>query len=237
MERVFILLFSLMIFMAHCGAQEVKKSSKQEKKEGWQLLFNGKDLHNWKTFNGGKVSGWKVIDGILHNSGVGSDHGGDIITIKQFENFELYLEWSITPLSNSGVFIRVQEGQVDAIQKSGPEYQLCDDIGVEKKRNKLRNKNQYTASNYAMHEPENPKLKPLGEWNTTQIIVNGEKVEHWLNGEKVLEYELWSDDWNARKMNSKWKDEKYYGMAEKGHIGLQDHGGLTKFRNIKIREL
>ncbi|RIH63519.1 DUF1080 domain-containing protein [Mariniphaga sediminis] len=213
--------------------EELNKLTKEEKKEGWKLLFNGVSLKGWKTFNGGKVDGWKVIDGVLNNSGKGSDHGGDIITKKKYDNFELYLEWNISPLSNSGIFIRVQEDIVNTIYKTAPEYQLSDDIGITRKREKY----QFTAACYAMYETTGAEINPPGDWNSSQIVVNGPHVEHWLNGEKVVEYELWSRDWKERKAKSKWKDEPHYGMAEKGHVGLQDHGGLTRFRNIKIREL
>ena len=96
---------------------------------------------------------------------------------------------------------------------------------------------QYSGANYAMHKPVGGEVKPLDQWNTTRIIIKGSQVQHFLNGKKVVEYELWSDDWKERKNNCKWKNKPLYGMAENGHIGLQDHGGLTQFRNIKIREL
>lgn len=207
--------------------------SENEISEGWELLFDGKTIDTWKTFNGGEVTGWKVIDGVLQNSGVGADHGGDIITKKQYANFELYLEWKIDHESNSGVFYHVQEGLTNAIYESGPEYQLLDDKGWPTKLEKY----QYSGANYAMHNPQNAKVKPINEWNTTRIIVNGTHVEHWLNGTKVVEYELWSDDWYKRKKKGKWAEMPYYGMAKTGHIGLQDHGGLTMFRNLKIRQL
>lgn len=207
--------------------------SKQEKQEGWKLLFDGQSLKDWKTFNGGEVLGWKIVDGILYNSGKGSDHGGDIITKKEYGDFELSLEWNISSESNSGIFIRAEEGKVNTIYKTAPEYQLSDDIGIKRKREKF----QFTAACYGMYETNGARIHPPGEWNTSKIRVDGAHVEHWLNGEKVVEYELWSDDWKERKAKSKWKDEPYYGMARKGHIGLQDHGGLTRFRNIKIKEL
>ncbi len=212
---------------------ELNTLSEKEVEEGWELLFNGQSMDNWKTFNGGEVTGWKIVDGILNNSGAGSDHGGDIITKKQYQDFELYLEWKIAPESNSGVFIHVQEGIVDAIYQSGPEYQLLDDKGWPTKLEE----HQYSGANYAMHIPRNAEVVPLAEWNTTKIVVDGAHVEHWLNGEKVVEYELWTDEWKAIKEKSKWKDMPYYGAAKAGHIGLQDHGGLTMFRNMKIREL
>ncbi len=227
------------IFMAgliSCTQQpkdEINVLSQKEKDEGWQLLFNGKTLDNWKFFNDGEVKGWKVTDGILQNSGEGSDHGGDIITKKKFKNFILTLEWKINKQSNSGIFYHVEEGVVDAIYKSGPEYQLIDGKGWPDPLHK----DQYSGADYAMYAPQNAEVKPVGEWNFTKIVVNGSHVEHWLNNKKVVEYELWSDDWKQQKSKGKWKNEPYYGMAKEGHIGLQDHGGLTQFRNIKIKEL
>lgn len=227
------LLIALALTLTFAGsAQKLNTLSKEEKKAGWELLFNGKNLDGWKIFQGGEVKNWKVIDGVLNNSGVGSDYVGDIITKKEFQDFELYLEWKVTPKSNSGVFIRAKEGLAQKIYETAPEYQLIDDKG----RPGL-DAAQYTGANYAMHIPDGAELKPLDQWNTTRIIVNGSNVQHFLNGKKVVEYDFWTEDWKQRKSKSKWKNAPHYGMAKKGHIGLQDHGGLTQFRNIKIRKL
>jgi len=232
---VYFILFTFSVVLLCCTShkQEINTLTKKEIAEGWELLFDGKTMDNWKTFNGGKVTGWKIVDGEMHNSGVGSNHGGDIITKKQFTSFELYLEWKIAPESNSGVFFHVEEGLTNAIYETGPEYQLLDDKGWPTELNP----SQYSGANYDMHPPQSAEVKPLDEWNVARIIVIGPKVEHWLNGKKVVEYELWNDAWNELKTNSKWAERPHYGMAKTGHIGLQDHGGLTMFRNIKIREL
>ncbi len=199
----------------------------------WIMLFDGANIDKWKKFKGGEVTGWKIIDGELHNSGVGSDHGGDILTKDEFENFELYVEWKIAAESNSGIFYHVQEDIVEKIYESGPEYQLLDDKGWP---TKLAD-SQYTGANYSMEAPVGAEVAPLGEWNTTRIVVNNPHVEHWLNGKKVVEYELWSEEWEAQKAAGKWKDKEHYGVAKKGGIGLQDHGGLTVFKVIKIKVL
>lgn len=232
---VYLILIAFSYGMAGCAPKDtaINTLSKKEVEEGWELLFDGKSLENWKTFNGGKVTGWEIVDGVLNNSGVGSDHGGDIISKKEFQDFELYMEWKVSPESNSGIFFHVQEGIVNAIYESGPEYQLIDDKGWP---TELKD-SQYSGANYDMHAPQEAEVVPIDEWNKTRLIVKGPHVEHWLNGKKVVEYELWSDEWYERKENSKWKEREHYGMAKKGHIGLQDHGGLTMFRNIKIREL
>ncbi|MBL7735881.1 MAG: DUF1080 domain-containing protein [Chitinophagaceae bacterium] len=209
--------------------------SSEEKKQGWELLFDGQTINGWRFFKGGEIAGWKVADGILCNSGVGSDHGGDIVTKEKYKDFELSLEWKIDSMSNSGVFYHVQElDSVHAIYESGPEYQLADDMN-DPDPNTLST--QYTGANYGMNRPVGAEVKPLSEWNKTRILVKGPHVEHWLNGVKVVEYELWSEDWKRRKGLGKWKDYPYYGIGEEGYIGLQDHGGLTCFRNIKVRRL
>ena len=235
----YLIILLVAAILSSCSSSTKKQSSETatttpaKTENEWEMLFDGKSLDNWEKFNGEEVTGWKIINGELNNSGVGSDHGGDIITKKEYENFELYVEWKISSGSNSGIFYHVQEGVTDAIYKSGPEYQLLDDKGWPTKLSDY----QYTGSNYAMQAPVEAEVAHVGEWNTTRIIVKNPHVEHWLNGKKVVEYELWSDKWKEQKTAGKWKDEPYYGMAKKGHIGLQDHGGLTVFRVIKIRPL
>jgi len=227
-----VVCFALSLELSAQG-EKINTLTEKEKKQGWQLLFNGKNMEGWKAFQGKEVSGWKVIDGVLNNSGVGSDHGGDIVTRRKYQNFELYVEWKIAPKSNSGIFYHVNEKLGKAIYETGPEYQLIDDKGWP---DKLLD-SQYSGANYAMNAPQNAKVKPLDEWNKTLIVVNGSHVEHYLNDVKVVEYNLWDADWKARKEKGKWKDFPYYGMARKGQIGLQDHGGLAQFRNMKIREI
>ena len=208
--------------------------TKHEKKEGWKLLFDGKTTQGWRSFKQDKVNdGWQVIDGNLVALGKGGDLGGDIITVDKFEYFELYLEWAISEGGNSGIFFHVLEDNYPTVYATGPEYQLIDDIGFPQKLEEW----QKTGANYAMHNAENKQLKPVGEFNTSGIKVKDGNVEHWLNGEKIVEYELWTDDWKERVKNSKWKNYPGYGLARKGHIGLQDHGSVVKFRNIKIRDL
>jgi hypothetical protein len=231
--KYILLIFSILFFGTIGSSQNtlLNKLTASEKEEGWKLLFNGENLDGWKIFQGGVVSGWRVSDGILYNSGIGSDHGGDIVTIQKFQEFKLYLEWKINPQSNSGIFFKVNENIGKAIYESGPEYQLIDDLGWPEK---LLD-DQHTGSNYGMHPPVNTAYKKAGEWNKTLITVEGNHVTHYLNDTKIVDYHFWDEDWKKRKQNGKWKNFADYGMAIKGHIGLQDHGGLTQFRNIKIK--
>ena len=206
-----------------------------EKAEGWQLLFNGKDLTGWRIYKNKPADTWVPENGILHCLGSKtdkSDKRGDLITDKEFENFELQADWKLAPQGNSGILYMVTE-EYDAPYLSGPEYQIIDDNNFPEKLEDW----QKTGANYAMNPPLVAAAKPIGEWNTTKIIVNKGHVEHWLNGQKTAEYELWSPDWKKRKAEGKWKDAKGYGMSKKGHIAFQDHGSEIWFKNVKIREL
>jgi hypothetical protein len=142
------------------------------------------------------------------------------------------LEWKIAPANSSGIFFYVQQDSLHPIYESAPEYQVMDDKGWPDQMKP----NQYTASNYAMHEPVGAELKPAGEWNSTRITVNYPHVEHWLNGVKVLEYDFASEDWENKKASGKWAEVARYGKAKSGHIGLQNAGKVA-YRNIKIRKL
>ena len=206
-----------------------------ESAAGWKLLFNGTSLDGWRTYQNKKADSWSVKDGTLYCKGSETDKSdlrSDMITNEQFENFELTLDWKISPKGNSGLMYMVTEGS-KAAYMTGPEYQLIDDIGFPEKLEDW----QKTGANYAMNPAPEAAPNAVGEWNNTRVVVNKGHVEHWLNGKKVLEYELWSDKWKAEKAKGKWKDTPEYGMSKKGHIALQDHGSEAWFRNIKIKEL
>lgn len=245
-----ILIFMLM----DCGDKKDKKTNDQTEQEiqvirdevimntlteneiqgGWKLLFDGNTTNGWHKFNQDSIDdGWIVEDGCFVALGKGGDIGGDIVTDEEYDNFELKMEWKISAGGNSGILYRVLEGDYPAVYATGPEYQLIDDIGFPQKLKEW----QTTGANYAMHPPQNAKIKPVGEWNSSRILINDSHVEHWLNGEKVVEYELWTDEWKEKVKNSKWSEYPKYGLAHSGHISLQDHGSVTWFRNIKIREL
>ncbi len=206
----------------------------QEKKEGWELLFDGRTTDGWHSYLEDSASGWVVEEGTLKGLGKGGDIGGDIVSDKKFSNFELKLEWKIGAQGNSGILYLVDEDpEYRAVYETGPEYQLLDDLDFPQELKET----QLTGSNYAMHPARNAEIKPAGEWNTAKIIVDNGHVEHWLNGKKVVEYEMWSDPWKKRVSQGKWKDYPGYGSVKKGHIALQDHGSFVWFRNIRIREL
>ena len=209
-----------------------------QKEEGWKLLFDGKTTNGWQIFKNRKNNTWEVKDGTLHckpvneNTTGDGDERSDIMTTDEFANFEFTCDWKISPKGNSGIMFRATE-EFDQPYYSGPEYQLKDDIGYPEELKELSE----TGANYGMHATTPKTLKPVGEWNSTKIVANGKHIEHWLNGQKVVEYEIGSPDWLKRKEGSKWKDAKGYGMSPKGHIDLQDHGHEVWFKNLMIKTL
>ena len=216
------------------NAQEINQLTNAEKEDGWVLLFDGISLDGWRDFKGETVGdGWTVKDGNLIALGKGGDLGGDIISVDQYESFILKFDWKISEGGNSGVFFHVLEEEYPTVYATGPEYQLIDDVGFPEKLEDWK----LSGANYAMHPPVNVKLKPAGEWNSTEIVVDGPHVTHFLNGNKVVEYEMWTDEWTELVNSGKWDDYPDYGLAKKGHLGLQDHGNKIWFRNIKIKEL
>ncbi len=218
------------------GEQQAQKEATPEQAKGeWTPLFNGKNLEGWQEYKEGDLSSWKVEDGVLMSLGKGADVGGDIITTEKYCDFELKWEWKISEGGNAGLFYHVLKGEkYDAPYETGPEYQLLDDKGWPTELEDW----QLAGADYGMYPPnEKKELKPVGEWNTSRIVFEDGHVEHWLNGEKILEFEAWSEEWKQRVEDGKWSDFPDYGQAKCGYIGLQDHGHKAWFRNIKIKEL
>lgn len=204
----------------------------EEEAEGWQLLFDGTNMDHWRGYKAESVpEGWVIDDGAIHYPG--ESPAGDIITRAQYDNFELSLEWKIAKAGNSGIFFRVTEDH-DNPWQTGPEVQVLDDAGHPDAQN---GGDRVAGANYDMHAPSMNVVKPAGEWNAVRLVVTGPHVEHWLNGEKIVEYELWTEAWEEQVANSKWNEHPDYGRREMGHIGLQDHSDPVWFRNIKIKPL
>lgn len=232
--RTVLFLVSAITIMSFMNDNKQKDNTltAKEKKEGWKLLFDGTTMTGWRSYQNKQTDNWDVKNGELYCKEEGVTKRADLITTDNFENYELQIDWKISPKKNSGIIYMVTEGN-GATYESGPEYQLIDDIGYP---GKLSDK-QLSGSNYDMNAPSAKVAKPAGEFNHTKIVINKGHVEHWLNGTKVVEYQLWSPEWEQTKANSKWKDVKPYGMSKAGHIALQDHGGGVAFKNIKIKPL
>jgi hypothetical protein len=232
---------ALLVLMgaATMGAQEKNGGANTltdaEKKAGWTLLFDGKSLSGWRAYKKQDSSGtrWRVEDGMLTLPAT-RDAGApemDLITTDTYEQFELTWDWKVAPGSNSGLKYFILEDQNSAI---GHEYQLIDD---ERHADAKIGPHRQTAAFYDVLPAADRPLKPAGEWNTSRIVVRGQTVEHWLNGKKVLQYELNSPTLNAAIEKSKFKGIERFGKRQNGHILVQDHGDQVWFRNIKIRRL
>jgi hypothetical protein len=227
-----LFIFIGFIMTAFTVSQKDNELTEAEKKAGWQLLFDGKSTSDWRTFKNGQDDSWEVVNGELHCKTENVHHRSDLVTKEQYGSFELQIDWKVAKGANSGILYHVLETH-NASYETGPEYQLIDDLGYEEKLEDW----QKSGADYAMHPPVKITSKPAGEYNHTVIVVNGNHVEHWLNGEKVADFYAWTPDWEKRKKEGKWKDYPDYGMAKTGHIALQDHGGGIWFKNIKIRKL
>ena len=233
---ILLLVFSSLVFFSCKQESKVNTLSQEEIAAGWQLLFDGQSLDQWRNFKSDSMVGWAIEDSCMVALGLGGDHSHDIISKEQYENFELYAEWKVTPEANSGIFYLAQElDSIKAIYEVAPEYQVVDDEGWPTKLGDW----QKTAAYYAMipADSSKKKLNPVGTYNSSKIVVNKGRVEHWLNDVKLVEYELWTPEWDSLKAINKWKDFPYYGTARNGHIGLQDHGKKVFYRNVKIRKL
>lgn len=210
--------------------------TKDEKLAGWLLLFDGKTLEGWRGYNKKDASAtrWKVEGGLLTvDPADGRDTRGalDLITQHIFDRFELTFEWRIAPGGNSGVKYFVLEDRQAAI---GHEYQIIDD---EKHPDAKLGPERQTSSLYDVLAAENRPLTPAGSFNLSRIVVRGTTVQHWLNGVRVLQYELGSPALQAAIDSSKFAGIERFGKLQKGHILLQDHGDRVWYRNVKIRRI
>ena len=206
--------------------------------EGWTLVFDGESTAGFRGYGRDDMpESWVVEDGTLtHAASSGNMDGGDIITIEEFDDFDLVFDFRVAPEGNSGVFFHVQEQDGYGLWQVAPEYQVLDDpayiaMGTMDMTRHL------TGDNYALHEATERPLNPTGEWNTGRIVVRGDHVQHWLNGVMTVEYDMYTDDWEARVAASKFGVEPHYGRATSGAIGFQDHGTPVWYRNVKIRRL
>jgi hypothetical protein len=196
----------------------------------WQPLFDGASLAGWQGQRTPGVipAGWAVVDGAITRVGPGED----LVTVAQYASFVLEFEWMVTPGGNSGVFYRV-DPEVEVTYMSAPEYQVLDDAAHRDGASRLTS----AGAAYGLYASPAGHTRPVGTWNQGRIVVDGARVEHWLNGTRLLAYELGSPDWEARVRASKFSAWPRYGRAARGRIGLQDHGDRVAFRNLRLAEL
>lgn len=206
-----------------------------EVKAGWQLLSNGKDFTGWNGYNlNGIPDGWVIEDGCFTMTTTGGAESQDIITEKVYKSFAFFVEFKLDTAANSGIIYQIKEDTMYQFPyETGPEFQVIDH---ENWPDSLADW-QICGANYAMYPPKVQPFKPVGEWNQAFLVVNGNKVTQILNGEIVVEYEKYSDEWNELRNSGKWSDFPDYGKYDEGHISLQNHGTQVWYRNVKIKEL
>lgn len=250
------LLFFLLpvLFVVGC-APESKESATEEE---WQNLLNEEHASNWRGYNGETLPpGWLIEDGILYYDTelqLEQDYtgGNDVIYAgEKYTYFELTVDWKIPEGGNSGIFYHVEEGY-DSPSVISPEYQLIDDENYADIHDLTGYNSQFGAENpaelqdwqktgadYAMHtaDESKKKLNPVGEWNTSRIVVAPEGTEHWLNGEKLLSFEPWTAEWEKKKNSGKWENAPDYGTIKTGYIAFQDHGSSLWFKNVKVKPI
>lgn len=238
----FLSLAALLLISMPLFSQKANKLTKEEKKAGWELLFNGKNFDGWRQCNGSEMpANWMIEDNamkVLLGAGKKPGRGanGDILYAeKKYKNFELSIDWKASKMANSGIFFYVREVPGKPIYYAAPEVQVLDN------ENATDNKvdSHLAGSLYDMIAADPKTVNPAGEWNTVVIWAKDGAVKHFMNGTEVLSYTLWSPEWAGLVANSKFKNFPGFteGIAKEGYIGLQDHGYPVWFRNIKIREL
>jgi hypothetical protein len=202
----------------------------QEVRDGWKLLFDGQSLSQWRAYKADTIGPqWTIVDGILTKT----RPGDDIVTRESFGDFEFAFDWKVSPRGNAGVFYRASESQ-DKVYWTAPEFQIADDSLTPDSRNPLTS----AGAAYGLYAPPKGVAKFGGNWNSSRIVARGAHIEHWMNGQKTIEYEAWSPDWKAKVAASKFKVYPNWGLTKTGLIAIQgDHGGSLQLRNIKIRIL
>jgi hypothetical protein len=195
----------------------------------WRPLFDGRTTAGWRGYRQAAApAGWQVVDGALTRVA----EGGDLITDEQFDSFELELEWNVAPGGNSGIFYHVvEDSTLSYVWQTGTEMQVLDN----QRHADGRSAHTSAGSNFALYPPTRDVTRAAGEWNAARLVVSGNHVEHWLNGEKIVEYELGSPEWQERVRASKFAEMPRYAQLRRGHIALQDHGDRVSYRNIRIR--
>lgn len=216
----------------------LNKLTPAEIKKGWKLLFDGSTLTGWKTYNRTDMAtSWGVKDGAIFldaKKGRSDIAKGDLVTLEDYDDFEFTAEWKISDCGNSGIMYRiVEDPKYKQPYLTGPEMQVLDN----KCHPDAKIITHRSGDFYDVMASKTENVKPAGEWNSVRIIMKGYKLEQWQNGVRQIKLTLGSDEINAIVEKSKWKNQKDWGKALIGKIGLQDHGDAVWFRNIKIRSL
>ena len=208
---------------------QANELTQEEKSQGWVSLFDGKTLKGWRNYKGeGVRDGWKVVNGAMQHT----EKGGDLITEKQYEDYELKLEWKISVRGNSGIFLGVQESE-PKIYFTGIEMQILDD----QKHPDGKFEKHVSGACYGLYKPPAGAVGPVGSWNKVCVLKEGDHYKFFLNGVKTADFKTEGKEFKDLVAASKFKKWPAFATHLKGHIGLQDHGDVVSFRNLKIREI
>ncbi|MEJ6473378.1 3-keto-disaccharide hydrolase [Pseudoalteromonas piscicida] len=230
LNSIKMLTLALAVSCTACASTTDNQLSPQEQQAGWQLLFDGKDMSQWRNFKSDTLSSkWQAIDGAMTLTQGG---GGDILTKKMYQNFELQLEWKIARKGNSGIFVLADE-KGGAIYSHAPEVQILDN--KEHPDNKIDS--HLAGSIYDLFAAPSAAHKPAETWNQVRIKMQDNHLQVWQNGISTTSIVIGSTTWNTLVNNSKFATWSGFAEGKQGHIGLQDHGDQVWFKNIKIREL
>ncbi|MEP7144747.1 MAG: DUF1080 domain-containing protein [Ferruginibacter sp.] len=216
-------------------------TNKKDSSDGWVSLFDGKSTAGWHSYGKDKAGeGWKIADGVLYldtlkKAGYQTNGGGDLVSEKDYGNFDLKLEWKIAPKGNSGIIFYSHEdtSKYKETWVTGPEMQIVDNEGHPDGK-LMKHK---AGDLYDLISSSKPSAKPVGEWNEAEIMSKDGKLDLSLNGTTVVSTTMWDDNWKKLIAGSKFKSMPDFGTFKKGRIVLQDHGNMVSFRNIKIKEL
>jgi Domain of Unknown Function (DUF1080) len=230
-----ILLSVAFCFLGTVIGQQMNTLSENEKKQGWELLFDGQTMSGWHSFKKSTIGkAWKVQEGSIYLDIAEKEGRGDIVTDKEFKDFHFMFDWKVAPKANSGIILLVQDRDpYQATWHTGPEYQLIDNVNYP---SKLEPK-QLSASLYDLIGCSPELVKPAGEWNTGAIKLEKGKLEFYVNGKLAVSTMLWDDNWKKLVEGSKFIKEKDFAKFPNGRLAIQDHGGELWLRNLKIKSL
>ncbi len=218
------------------SAATINTLTDAERADGWVLLFDGTDINaNWRGYKMDSVpTNWEIEDGAIFLNPNNYGNPGDIISREQYGEFEFSLEWKVAPASNSGIMYHaVESDEYEFPYETGPEMQVLDND----RHGDAKIRQHRAGDLYDLIESSVENVRPVGEWNDVRIIVQGNRLQHWQNGEKVIETTMWDDNWDALIADSKFATWPGFGKSNVGHLVLQDHGDPVWFRNLKIKKL